>query len=220
MGNSYGGGRACPLCDAEGLTVFTCPRCGIPTHLKPRTRLAVDKASTGGRTNRSWTRKLRLVSAALAVVILAWAGFGNAAKKEAAQRWEQLVMTRAGVNEPLSLKGTTYKVTAVRTADALGGERANGIFVVDLTLTNEKDRPATVLVDAIRLIGGNKSSYSVSDDALGVVDQQSVIAEQVQPHLPEQGVLVYDLPRQAVAGSELQARDLFSKDRGRINLGL
>jgi hypothetical protein len=164
---------------------------------------------------------LGIAGVALLTVFVAWTAFGNAAKKEAGHRWEEMLMERAGVNEPLSLKGTTYTVTGVRTADAVGGEKANGIFViVDLSLTNEKDRPATVVVDALRVIGGNKSSYSVSDDALGTVDQQSMLAEEIQAHLPERGVLVYDLPQQAVAGAELQARDLFSKDRGRIDLEL
>lgn len=135
------------------------------------------------------------------------------------------VKGRATVNEPLSLKGTTYQVTSVRTASSVGdeysGATADGVFViVDLSLTNEKNEPATIFDDALRVVGANGASYSVSDDALFAVDDQLVGLEEIQPGLTQQGTLVYDLPQAAISGAELQVEDLFSDDKGRIALGL
>jgi hypothetical protein len=133
------------------------------------------------------------------------------------------VKASAGLNEPLTLKGTTYKVTSVRAATSVGNdfmkEEANGTFLlVDVALTNEKNEPATIMADALRLVGGNGSVYTVSDDALLAVDDQFIL-EEIQPGLSESGTLVYDLPTSAVAGAELQVEDLFSDDKGRIKLG-
>lgn len=117
-------------------------------------------------------------------------------------------------------------MTGARTASSIGDgftdATANGTFViVDLALTNEGERPATVLVDRLRVIGGNGSSYSVSDDALLRLDNQEFLFdEQIQPGLAERGTLVYDLPPQAVAGGELQVNGSRSQELGRIALGL
>lgn len=131
-----------------------------------------------------------------------------------------------GVGEALTLKGTTYKVTNVDTAQQLGDNQfnrvdANGRFViVKLTLTNRKDEPATILDDNIRLVGGNGKNYSVSDDALLATEDQSIILEEIQPDNTERGTLIYDLPRGAVDGARLEVSDLFSDARGRVRLGL
>jgi len=172
------------------------------------------------------------VMAAVGVTLLALlagyaAGIGTAFNGvgEAARR-VGLDVGRAGVNEPISLRGTTYQVTGARTASSIGDgftdATANGTFViVDLSLTNEGERPATVLVDRLRVIGGNGSSYSVSDDALLRLDNQEFLFdEQIQPGLAERGTLVYDLPPQAVAGGELQVNGSRSQELGRIALGL
>lgn len=131
----------------------------------------------------------------------------------------------ASVGDKLTLKGTTYRVTRVRTAKSLGDsftkEKANGKFVVvKLSLTNRKDEPATIAEDNIRLIGGNGKNYSVSDDALFAVDDQSFLLEEIQPDNTESGTLVYDVPTRAVSGSKLQVEDFFSESKGRIDLGL
>jgi Domain of unknown function (DUF4352) len=70
------------------------------------------------------------------------------------------------VGDTLTLEGTAYKVTRVSTARAVGGQytktKADGKFVVvNLTLTNKKDEPATILEDAVRLVGGNGKEYTV-----------------------------------------------------------
>lgn len=131
----------------------------------------------------------------------------------------------AGVGDKLTLKGTTYRVTDVKTAKEIGdqytGATANGTFiVVDLQLTNEEDEPATIIEDNIRIIGGNGSSYSTSDDAILVYPDQTILLEEIQPGVTESGKLVYDLPPGAVKGAKLQVEDLFSGSTGEIKLGL
>jgi hypothetical protein len=131
----------------------------------------------------------------------------------------------AQVGDKLTLKGTTYRVTGVDTVKQIGdeytGATANGEFVViDIQLTNEEDEPATILEDNIRVIGGNGSSYSTSDDALFVYPDQTILLEEIQPGVTERGKLVYDLPPGAVKGARLQVEDLFSGSTGEIKLGL
>jgi Domain of unknown function (DUF4352) len=133
----------------------------------------------------------------------------------------------ASVGDPLTLKGTTYRVNSVRTTKTVGeqtygtGAKANGRFViVKLSLTNRKNEPATILEDNIRLIGGNGKNYSVSDDALLALDDQLNILDEIQPDVTEKGSLVYDVPRGAVSGATLQVQDLFSDAKGRVRLGL
>jgi len=202
----------------------------VPTYRKSRSASALGGTSPGAARPK---KRARLkVMAAVGVTLLALlagyaAGIGNAFNGvgEAARR-VGLDVGRAGVNEPISLRGTTYQMTGARTASSIGDgftdATANGTFViVDLALTNEGERPATVLVDRLRVIGGNGSSYSVSDDALLRLDNQEFLFdEQIQPGLAERGTLVYDLPPQAVAGGELQVNGSRSQELGRIALGL
>lgn len=131
----------------------------------------------------------------------------------------------ANVGDKLSLKGTTYQVTKVETASSVGdqytGAQANGVFViVDLKLTNEKDEPATIFEDNLRLIDAKGNSYSTSDDALLAFANQTFLLEEIQPGLTESGKLVYDVPENALKGAKLQVRDLFSDSTGEIKLGL
>ena len=132
----------------------------------------------------------------------------------------------ARVGQRLTLKGTSYRVTSVRTAQTIGDgpytqEKANGRFVVvKLTLTNRKDEPATILEDNIRLIGGNGKNYSTSDDAIFALGGETFILEEIQPDVSERGTLVYDIPKKAVSGARLQVEDLFSDSKGQIRLGL
>jgi len=124
----------------------------------------------------------------------------------------------------VTLKGTTYKVTKVRTAGAVGESftrtQANGQFVlVNISLTNRKDEPATILSENLKLIGGNGKQYTTSDDALLSVDKP-LLLEEIQPDNTEKGTLVYDLPGKAVKGATLRVEDLFSDSTAEIELGL
>lgn len=132
----------------------------------------------------------------------------------------------ARVGDRLTLKGTTYQVTSAKTASTVGDDeftraRANGKFiVVKLKLTNRKDEPATIVEDAIRVIGGNDKSYSTSSDALMAYPDQTFILEEIQPDVTKSATLVYDVPKSAVDGAQLQVEDLFSDAKGRVKLGL
>lgn len=130
----------------------------------------------------------------------------------------------AKIGETLTLKGTSYKVTKVEKAAKLGSDfvatKASGVFiVVSLTLTNRKDRPATIFADNVRISGGNGKSYSVDTDSIGHFDNALAILEEIQPDVHERFVAVYDLPKRAVRGSRLEVRDLFSDSTGTIDLG-
>lgn len=131
----------------------------------------------------------------------------------------------AEVGDKLTLTGTTYQVTNVDTAKEVGdrftGATANGEFViVDLKLTNEENEPATILEDNLRLIGGNGNEYTTSSDAILAFPDQTFLLEEIQPDNTQEGVLVYDLPSDAVSGAKLQVEDLFSGSTGEIDLGL
>jgi len=130
----------------------------------------------------------------------------------------------ARVGDKVTLKGTTYRVTKVRTSQSIGKdfmkEQANGRFVViKLQLTNRKDEPAMIISENLRLIGGNGKNYSTSDDALFAVDKP-LLLEEIQPDNTEKGTLVYDVPKGAVKGAALRVEDLFSDSKASIDLGL
>jgi len=130
----------------------------------------------------------------------------------------------ANVGDKVTLKGTTYKVTKVRTAKTVGGEftkeTANGKFViVTITLTNRKDEPATIMSENLKLVGGNGKQYTTSDDALFAVDD-ALVFEEIQPDNTEKGQLVYDLPVKAVNGATMRVEDLWSDSNAGIDLGL
>jgi len=131
----------------------------------------------------------------------------------------------ASVGDRLTLTGTTYQVTKVKTASRVGdqytGTKASGRFVVvTMCLTNRKEEPATISEDAMRLIGGNGKNYSTSDEAIAAFPDQTFLLEEIQPDNKECGKLVYDIPRGAVSGSKIEVSDLFSDSKGQIKLGL
>ena len=202
-----------------------------PSFVPPAQTYAPAPAPKGKNT---WIKVLLIVGGCfLALIVGCGALIGTAANEVSKEIAEDKtgdvsdkseVKASASVNEPLSLKGTTYKVTSVRTADTIGDsyskERANGTYVlVEVELTNEKQKPATIMSNALTLVGGNGSAYSTSDDALFAIDDE-LLLEEIQPGLSERGTLVYDIPPSAVDGAELQVEDLFSEDKGRIKLGL
>ena len=122
------------------------------------------------------------------------------------------VTATASLGEPLSLKRTTYTVTAVRTAPS-----ANGISViVDVELTNRHQAPVTLITKAPTLVGGNGTAHSTSGNVL----HDPFLRGQIQPGASSRGSLVYDVSPSSVKGAELRVEDLSSDDKGRIPLGL
>lgn len=130
----------------------------------------------------------------------------------------------AKVGDTMSLEGTTYKVTKVKTAPYVGSAlmKAAGVFViVNLTLTNDRDEPATISQDfVIRLEAGNGDEYTVLTEATMAVDDSLKTLDEIQPGVSKKVVLVYDVPVKAVKGSVLLVKDFWSDSEGRIKLGL
>jgi len=81
-------------------------------------------------------------------------------------------------------------------------------------------QPATISESAIQVIGGNDKSYSTSSDALLAFPDQTFIFEEIQPDVTKSATLVYDVPKGAVDGAQLQVEDLFSDAKGKVRLGL
>jgi hypothetical protein len=129
------------------------------------------------------------------------------------------------VGDTLSYKGTAYKVTKVRIARRIGDEyfgatTAGRFVIVNITLTDLKNRPSTILADALRLVTRSHVSYSVTDKAFAVYDNGLVLLENLQPRLPDPVVAVYEVPTTALRGARLEITDLGSGSKAYINLGL
>ena len=89
-------------------------------------------------------------------------------------------------------------------------------MIVDVELTNETKRPATLMTKLPTLVGGNGTAHSTSGDAL----HDPFLRGRVQPGASRRGSLVYDVSPSSVKGAELRVEDLSSDDKGRIELGL
>jgi hypothetical protein len=132
----------------------------------------------------------------------------------------------AKVGDTVTLEGTSYKVTKAQKKKQVGDNEfnrvvADGMFViVHLTLTNRKDEPATIVEDAVRIVGGNGKEYTTDTDAFAVYKNQLSLLQEIQPDLSKKVVAVYDIPPKAVKGAKLEVKDLFSDSTGQIALGL
>lgn len=222
-----------PTPSAPTVPTKVCPNCGV------QSQTTADKCPSCGKKYKQKKKKgggcLRIIGIAtvafivLIVAIVALSGGGDedatVTPGNGSENGEATDEGKtAAVGDTVELKGTAYKVTRVRTAQEVGGEfnkaQADGRFViVDLTLTNLKDEPATILGDAVRLVGGNGKEYTTDDDAIFAVDNPLILQE-IQPDLSQKVVAVYDIPPGAVSGAKLQVKDLFSDSRGEIDLGL
>jgi hypothetical protein len=173
-------------------------------------------------------KPLILAILALAVIPIMGAEDSCAVEEEEPSIQKQSGGTSSGgvaqVGDKVSLKGTTYEVTNVKTAKSVGdqytGATADGIFViVDLSLTNEKDEPATIIEDNLRLVSGGKE-FTTSSDAIFAYPDQTFLLEEIQPGLTKDGKLVYDIPKGATKDAVLQVTDFWSDSTGEIDLGL
>lgn len=138
---------------------------------------------------------------------------------------EESAAAAAGVGDTLTLEGTSYTVTDAVTAKKVGEEftevEADGVFViVKLTLENQKDEPATIVEDLVRLQGGNGKEYTTDFDAAIAFDNPLLLAEEIQPELAKKVVAVYDVPKKAVKGAKLLVKDFWTDSTGEIDLGL
>lgn len=211
--------KVCPNCGVQSQTTSDkCPSCGKKYKQK----------KGGGCLRIIGIGTLVLIALVIAIVALSGGGDEDATVKkgngdDSAEPTDEGVT--AVVGDTVELKGTAYKVTRARTAQSVGGEfnktQADGTFViVDLTLTNLKDEPATILEDAVRLVGGNGKEYTTDTDAFAAFDNQFTILQEIQPDLSKRVVAVYDIPPGAVKRAKLEVKDLFSDSRAEIRLGL
>lgn len=159
---------------------------------------------------------MRVVTAiALSLVVAAGVTPSFAAASSAADR-------RCQFNQPCAHHGTTYRVTKVRVASTLGSgyfkETTSGVFViVTVKMTNTKDRPSTIMSTNLALKARTGDKYEVTSKALGQ-DDAFVLLEELQPKLPQQFRLIYEVPKSAPRGASLEISDLGSGDKARISL--
>lgn len=132
------------------------------------------------------------------------------------------------LGETVQLEGTQYTVNKARTRQSVGGEflneRANGVFVViELTVENKKNETKTFSDNAATFIASNGNKYSTDSEgtvaSLGSGDEEFLLMD-MQPDVPETGVLVYDVPKGKAKGGLLEVSDLFGGGEAYIDLGL
>jgi Domain of unknown function (DUF4352) len=211
--------KVCPNCGVQSQTTSDrCPSCGKKYKQK----------KGGGCLKIIGIGTLLFIALIIAIVAASGGGGdGDSGGSDGGSDdgGEETTEQVASVGDVVELKGTSYQVTNVRTAQAVGGEfnrtQADGIFVIlDLTLTNLEDEPATIVEDAVRIVGGNGNEYTTDSDAFAAFENQLVILQEIQPDLAKKVVAVYDIPPGATSGAKLEVRDLFSDERAQIDLGL
>ena len=224
---------ATPEPNAPTVPTKVCPHCGV------QSQTTADKCPSCGKSYKVKVKKrggcLRIIAGliGLIVVIAIIASLAGGKKDEGTvskgngntSGSSNSGSATAGIGDTLTLKGTSYKVTAARKAKSVGNSfsktTADGIFViVNLTITNRKDEPKTILADNVRIRAGNGNEYNTSDKAFAAFDNQLTVLQEIQPQLPKKVVAVYDIPPGAVKGAKLVVKDLFSDSEGEIKLGL
>ena len=132
------------------------------------------------------------------------------------------------LGETVKLEGTQYTVKSAKRTQTVGGEfleeKANGVFViVELTVENKKNETKTFLDEAAKFIGANDKKYSTDSEgtmASAGEGDESFILMDMQPDVPETGILVYDVPVGKAKGGLLEVSDLFGGGEAYIDLGL
>jgi hypothetical protein len=128
------------------------------------------------------------------------------------------------LGQTVKLEGTQYTVTKARTSPRVGSqffqETANGIYViVTITIENKKNETKTFFEDAAKFISSNGKRYSTDDDG-SIAADDPLILEDMQPDVPKQGKLVFDVPKGNVKGGVLELSDLYGNGEAYIDLGL
>jgi hypothetical protein len=132
------------------------------------------------------------------------------------------------VGETVKLEGTQYTVKGAKRSPTVGSqfleEKANGVFVVvKLTIENKKDETKTFLDESTKFISTEDKKYSTDSEgtvaSLGEGDESFIFMD-MQPDVPESGILVYDVPVGKAKGGLLEVSDLFGGGEAYIDLGL
>ena len=132
------------------------------------------------------------------------------------------------VGQTVELEGTRYTVESAKRSQRVGGqffqEKANGVFVtVELTVENKKNETKTFSDEAAKFISTDDKRYSTDSDgtiASAGEGDESFLLMDMQPDVPESGILVYDVPNGKAKGGLLEVRDLFGGGEAYIDLGL
>ncbi|MGJ9414140.1 DUF4352 domain-containing protein [Aeromicrobium sp. CF4.19] len=193
------------------------------------------------KAKRPWYKKKRIIIPVVLVVLAvggaAMGGSGDTSGgsagggSEGGGSEEETVGAKdapIAIGETVELEGTSYTVESAEATKTVGSEffeeTAGGTYVVvELTIQNLKDDTRTFSDTAATLVGGNDKSYSTDSDgtfaAIGD-DGEPLIFEDMQPDVAKTGLLVYDLPEDAAAGSLLEVSDLFGGGEAYIDLAL
>ena len=214
----------------------------VPPAEQPHNARAEAKALKAyAKATRPWYKKKRWIGAIIILVIIVLVSLGSGGGDDPKKvdssgntvdtKKDDKVGTKSNpvaVGETIELEGTRYTVKSAKTASTVGGEffeeKAGGVYViVELTIENTKDETKTFLSEAAKFIGGNDKKYSTDDDgtvaAIGE-DGEPLMFEDMQPDVPKTGVLVYDVPKAAVAGGMLRVSDLYGRGDAYIKLAL
>jgi hypothetical protein len=131
------------------------------------------------------------------------------------------------VGDTVELEGTQYTVESAKRAQTVGPEfleeTANGVYViVELTIENKKDETKTFSEEAAKFISSNGKSYSTDTDGTiaAAGNGEPLFLADMQPDVPETGLLVYDVPNGKAKGGLLEVSDLFGGGEAYIDLGL
>ena len=198
-------------------------------------------AKAYAKAQRPWFKKKRFVFpialVALIVIISALSGGDDGAEKVAASTSGDKTSADSKkvskdkpikVGETVKLKGTQYTVDKVSLEDSVGGEflkeEAKGQYVVvEITIENKKDETKVFSDSAAKFTTTDGKSYSTDSDASIAVAGDGgtpLLFEEMQPDLPTNGTLVYDVPKNKVKGGLLEVSDLFGGGEAYIDLGL
>jgi hypothetical protein len=200
----------------------------------PRNPKAEAKAAKAyAKAMRPWYKKKRVIIPAglVALMIAVSAGSGGGTGSGGASSGGSGASasssgTSGKVGQALTNAGTTYKVTNVNTTDTIGdpdsfGERADGTFViVDLQLTNNKDKTKTFMDSNAKLKTADGKEYETSDKAVLAFGDDNLMLKDIQPDLTTRGKLAFEVPPSKVTGSTLVIEDLWGSGEIKVNLGL
>ena len=95
--------------------------------------------------------------------------------------------------------------------------------MVELTVENKKNETKTFLDESTKFISAEDKQYSTDSEgtfASSGEGDESFILMDMQPDVPETGVLVYDVPVGKAKGGLLEVSDLFGGGEAYIDLGL
>jgi hypothetical protein len=214
------------------------------TRTPVRTRADAKAEKAYAKASRPWYKKKRWIALiafiALMVIFAATSGSdpggpeqvgGSTSSDEGAASDSNKAGSKSNpikLGETVKLEGTQYTVKSAKRTSTVGGqfleEKANGVFVVvKLTVENKKNETKTFVDESAKFIGSNGKTYSTDSEgtiASAGEGDESFILMDMQPDVPESGILVYDVPVGKAKGGLLEVSDLFGGGEAYIDLGL